>query len=184
MQRCHSVRVLLAPKKERLDRLELVRHLQEGEDPREYSLAVAPCRLVAGRAEDCQIILDDPHVSQQHLEFVRDLDGVSVADMDSKNGFELNGKPTRSRRLRHGDQIKLGSASRLEFVEPADEAMGKLCKQADSEVSRPEVPPNTATVEELAAATSPPPAALAPSVSWTMAIPSAPAPGARLATPS
>ena len=47
----------------------------------------APARLLVGRDPQCQLRLDDDDVSRLHMEVIRDLDGVEVRDLDSKNGI-------------------------------------------------------------------------------------------------
>lgn len=47
---------------------------------------------VAGRAEDCDIRLDDPHVSQHHAAFRQHEDGtITVEDLGTVNGVYVNG---------------------------------------------------------------------------------------------
>ena len=114
-------------------------------EPLRFSLAVAPCRLTAGRASECQVLLSDPHVSQQHLEFVRDLDGVTVRDLGSKNGFEVNGRPSREHRLQHRDRLTIGSTTTLAFEDPAEEALNRISRIGDARVERPTTATRTAT---------------------------------------
>lgn len=47
---------------------------------------------VAGRSPDCDIVLDDPHVSQRHAAFRLHADGtVTVEDLGTLNGVTVNG---------------------------------------------------------------------------------------------
>lgn len=95
----------------------------------------APARLVVGRAESCQFVLDDPDVSREHLEVVHDLEGIEIRNLDSKNGIAANGERVTRRRLRDGDELRLGS-TRLLFEEPAEEPIESLTGESDRPLSR------------------------------------------------
>ncbi len=78
--------------------------------------AVPATGAVLGRDAACQVRLDDARCSRAHAEIRPVGDGFVLADLDSSNGTELNGRdiehPTR---LRDGDEIRLGQ-TRLRFV--------------------------------------------------------------------
>lgn len=99
------------------------------------NLAEPPSKLLVGRGEEAGLTLDDPDVSRLHLEVVRDQDGATVRDLESKNGLEVNGKRMRERRLRHGDSIRLG-ATVLVFQEPSEEALRALEGKSDVTLTR------------------------------------------------
>ncbi|MDH5672276.1 MAG: FHA domain-containing protein [Myxococcales bacterium] len=94
-----------------------------------------PLRLVLGRGEHCQLQIDDPDVSREHAELLRDLDGVSIRDLSSKNGIFLGDERIEQRRLHDGDEIRLGS-TRLLFEQPADEPIEALTGQRDTLLER------------------------------------------------
>ncbi|MGD8861328.1 MAG: FHA domain-containing protein [Myxococcales bacterium] len=98
-----------------------------------------PARLIVGRDEGCQLSLDDPDVSREHMELVRDLDGVLARDLESKNGILIDGKSVAQRRLRDGDELTLGG-TRLLFEEPAEEPMEALTAEQDRALSADEIP--------------------------------------------
>lgn len=89
------------------------------------NLGDPPSRLLVGRGEQVDLVLRDQDVSREHLEIVRDLDGTLVRDLESKNGFEINGRRLRERRLRHGDTILLGE-TKLNYEDPAEQALKAL----------------------------------------------------------
>lgn len=89
-----------------------------------------PARLVIGREASCQLVLPDPDVSREHAELRRDLDGVSIRNLGSKNGLNVNGQLLEQRRLRDGDELVLGT-TRLLFEEPADEPIDNLSGESD-----------------------------------------------------
>jgi pSer/pThr/pTyr-binding forkhead associated (FHA) protein len=62
-----------------------------------------------GRADDCQIVIDDTYASQQHARVREDDGGFVVEDLGSTNGTYVNGrKISYPLELRHGDRIKIG----------------------------------------------------------------------------
>jgi pSer/pThr/pTyr-binding forkhead associated (FHA) protein len=106
----------------------------------EWPLAVSS-RLVIGRGDGCDILLDDRDASRQHVEIVRDTDGVTARDLGSKNGFLLGGRAVTERKLRHGDEITVGRTV-LRYHEPADELLRALeAGQDDVAPLRPSAPP-------------------------------------------
>jgi pSer/pThr/pTyr-binding forkhead associated (FHA) protein len=97
---------------------------------RSLDIPAPPSRLVIGRAESCQLVLSDPQVSREHVELYRDLDGVMIRNLSSKNGLEINQLLIAQRRLRDGDELSIGS-TRLLFEDPAEEPMEALMTEAD-----------------------------------------------------
>lgn len=90
-----------------------------------WVLPVGGGRVVAGRGETCEIVLDDVDCSRQHAAFERDDAGVIVRDLESKNGVFIAGRSVRERRLRDGDEVQLGR-SVLAFSDPGEEALRAL----------------------------------------------------------
>jgi pSer/pThr/pTyr-binding forkhead associated (FHA) protein len=89
---------------------------EEGEGPR--SVPVPGDGLLVGRADHCDLVLDDEAVSGDHLEIAIRGAAVMATDLDSRNGTLLNGERIdRPRRLRNGDVIQLGRF-RLELALP------------------------------------------------------------------
>jgi FHA domain len=70
------------------------------------SLVAERTRIGRGIAANLQ--LDDPTVSRRHALIVRDAWGATVLDERSLNGVLVNGCRVSSRRLEHGDEIRLG----------------------------------------------------------------------------
>lgn len=114
-----------------------------------------PAKVVIGRAETCQLILNDPDVSREHAEVARDLDGITIRNLESKNGVIVQGNSVQQRRLRDGDEIMLGK-TRLLFEEPADQMLLALANEADRLL-----PPEPSAIETKTSATSKPPETLA-----------------------
>jgi pSer/pThr/pTyr-binding forkhead associated (FHA) protein len=69
--------------------------------------------LVIGRANDCDLALEEPILSRHHcrLEPSREGDGWAVVDLNSRNGTFVNAVRVKMRQgLRHRDIITVGRA--------------------------------------------------------------------------
>lgn len=62
-------------------------------------------RLVIGRGEECDIVLDRDGVSREHAAIENSSDGVFLRDLGSINGTFVNGNQVREAVLNPGDQI-------------------------------------------------------------------------------
>jgi len=92
--------------------------------PRELELV--PGRFLVGRAESCQLPLDDPLVSRHHAAIDVTAGGATLRDLESRNGVRLNGRRiTGPEQLSLGDKIGIGSAE-LVFGEQTDKAAQTL----------------------------------------------------------
>lgn len=77
-----------------------------------YPLHAGVQRL--GRAQGCDLRLDDPSVSREHAELTLSDDEIHVKDLGSKNGTWVEGKRVSERtRLHPGIRIRFG---RLDFI--------------------------------------------------------------------
>jgi hypothetical protein len=66
-------------------------------------------RFVIGRAETCELALDDPLASRQHAVLVTAGNRVTLEDLGSRNGVVVNGEKVRGARvLTPGDTIVVG----------------------------------------------------------------------------
>jgi adenylate cyclase len=68
-----------------------------------------------GRSDDNDIVLSGSTVSRKHARIERTKEGYLLTDLGSRNGTEVNEKPTQSIFLKHQDQIKIGP-NRLSFI--------------------------------------------------------------------
>lgn len=73
--------------------------------------------VIVGRDPACEIVISDRQVSRQHAKFTQTPAGITVEDMDSKNGTHLNGKPIdKPILLKDGDVIQIALAEQLIFI--------------------------------------------------------------------
>ncbi|RKY23064.1 MAG: hypothetical protein DRP79_09800, partial [Planctomycetota bacterium] len=71
---------------------------------------------VCGRDENCDIVIDHPQVSRNHLSVMVGPEGVVVQDLNSRNGTFVNGlRVKNTAQLKNGDTIALGKYL-LKFV--------------------------------------------------------------------
>ena len=77
-------------------------------------------RVLIGRNEQADIVLDNLMISREHAEVRRVGVEYHVSNLAGKNGVFLNGKWIDNGILRHGDVIELGKYS-LKFEYPRDE---------------------------------------------------------------
>jgi Protein of unknown function (DUF3662)/FHA domain len=77
----------------------------------ESTLELAKAVTVLGRANECELRLDDPGISRRHAEIRVNGGEAEIIDLGSTNGIRVNGKAVSSARLLDGDRIDLGSTS-------------------------------------------------------------------------
>jgi pSer/pThr/pTyr-binding forkhead associated (FHA) protein len=70
---------------------------------------------ILGRANDCDIQIDDQSVSSKHARLVvekdpylDDVTNIYLEDLRSTNGTELNGRKVKREKLRDKDMVKIG----------------------------------------------------------------------------
>jgi predicted component of type VI protein secretion system len=113
-----------------------------------------PARLLIGRAGGCQLVLDDPGVADEHVELVRDLDGVLIHRLERAGQLEINGLAVEHKRLRDADELVLGK-TRLLFEDPAEEPIEGLAAEADRTLAPPALPPAPPRAGQSAAPAQP-----------------------------
>ncbi len=63
---------------------------------------------VVGRADGCSLVLPDPTLSRRHARLRRSGSDVTVEDLGARNGVRVGRWRVRRRRLRPGDELRLG----------------------------------------------------------------------------
>jgi pSer/pThr/pTyr-binding forkhead associated (FHA) protein len=98
-----------------------------------WRIELQPARTTIGKAGENDIALaDDPTASHLHAILEPFAAGWCVTDLGSSNGTWVNGERIwASRRLRHGDEIRIGR-TRLVFREPAGIAPGAVTETEDA----------------------------------------------------
>lgn len=108
-------------------------------------------RVVFGRGRGSDWIVVDPDLSRRHFEVRRTWNGVTIADLDSKNGTWLDGQrlpPHQPVPLVDGQRVRAGACELL-FVDPAARYLQRLQQLAADE------PPPTEPPEGEAGAAPP-----------------------------
>jgi hypothetical protein len=117
--------------------------------------------ITIGRDPACHVSEPDPLLSRRHAEIIANVHGVSVRDLNSRNGLLVNGDKTREQVLLPGDVVQMGHLQ-LRYIEeqvrPADGMASRGLDQrrhtprreegaADFDIDRfrPEAPPLPAT---------------------------------------
>jgi hypothetical protein len=77
--------------------------------------------MTIGRADVADIQIDNGFLSRLHARVVTTADGVTIEDVDSKNGIRVNTKLVTRHPLCHGDVIDLGRL-RFRFIDAAADA--------------------------------------------------------------
>jgi len=75
-----------------------------------HDLELIEGQFAVGRSAGCQLSLDDPLVSRRHALLVVSRDGVTIEDLQSRNGVIVNGQRIPGRtKVQAGDKIVIGS---------------------------------------------------------------------------
>ncbi len=107
--------------------------VREGSTEREVPLSGT---VIVGRDADCGVCLNDPRLSRRHAEFVTAGELVSVRDLQSRNGIEINGVRATSAVLRPGDVVTLAEVS-ITYAAGDDDEGGAALPPDDRTVLRP-----------------------------------------------
>jgi FHA domain len=94
-----------------------------------HDLELVEGEFVVGRSASCQLSLDDALVSRRHAMFVVTKDGVTVEDLQSRNGVLVNGKKIASKvAVLPGDKVVIGAQELVlqQAREGRDPAVGRV----------------------------------------------------------
>lgn len=79
-----------------------------------------------GRAQECELMLNDRNVSRKHALVKKDWNGYTIEDLGSRNGVIVKGNTiSRPRRLQDRDEIVIGPIKLL-YIDPNAELMDAL----------------------------------------------------------
>lgn len=99
--------------------------------------------ITIGRDPACHVSEPDPLLSRRHAEIIANVHGVSVRDLNSRNGILVNGEKTPEQVLLPGDVVQLGHLQ-VRYVEesarPADGFAGRGMEQRRQPAPPPSSP--------------------------------------------
>ncbi len=76
--------------------------------------------LIIGRETAADLCIADASVSRRHSTIEKDETGFIITDLESLNGTFVNDVPIRSRRLEHGDRVRIGDSQFLFLMHEGD----------------------------------------------------------------
>jgi hypothetical protein len=89
----------------------------------QHDLELSEGQFAVGRNASCQLSLDDPLVSRRHALLHVSNEGVSIEDLQSRNGVLVNGAKIEARvALQAGDKILIG-AQEMTLLHARDDAV-------------------------------------------------------------
>ena len=118
---------------------------------------VLPSVMGIGRAQDNQVVLDDPSISRHHARLQWTGAWLQIIDLGSNNGTMVNGlriQPNYPVTLKEGDNISVGGFSMIARLPTA--------AGGETVVSGPTVAPGVPTYTPMPYPTQPPPQVMPP----------------------
>ena len=111
----------------------------------QHDLELSDGEFAVGRNASCQLSLDDPLVSRRHALLVVDEHGVTLEDLQSRNGVLVNGsRITEKVHLEAGDLILIGTQEMTLVatpIAPAEHAVNRHLK-----MTMPKIPVHTSSL--------------------------------------
>ena len=77
--------------------------------------------IVMGRGPGAALVFDDDAMSREHAVLEVTGEGFRVRDLGSTNGLSVNGAPTQTAELKHGDRIEIGEHAFQYLLEPRED---------------------------------------------------------------
>ncbi len=132
-------KVLTAFDKEMVPSLEVLNGSAEG---KRIALTDGITEIVIGRDPDCDFPINEYVTSRRHAKVIKRWGGISIRDLESKNGTFLNNRRVVEEYLHDGDRIALGTIV-LMFRNPQEINVAAL------EPARPKYAPAPVTPQEI-----------------------------------
>jgi predicted component of type VI protein secretion system len=105
-----------------------------------HDLELGQGQFVVGRSASCQLSLDDPLVSRRHALLIVSRSGVTIEDLQSRNGVLVNTQRVKNRQpLRVGDRISIGSQE-LTLLEEHESSGRETASHVVAKRTLPNVP--------------------------------------------
>jgi predicted component of type VI protein secretion system len=121
-----------------------------------HDLELIEGQFAVGRSAGCQLSLDDPLVSRRHALLVVSRDGVTIEDLQSRNGVIVNGQRIPGRtKVQAGDKIVIGSQE-LTLLEGRDSAGRETASHQMGKRTLPKMPAATELMAAERASSAPP----------------------------
>jgi pSer/pThr/pTyr-binding forkhead associated (FHA) protein len=121
-----------------------------------HDLELIEGQFAVGRSAGCQLSLDDPLVSRRHALLVVSREGVTIEDLQSRNGVIVNGQRIPGRTKVHaGDKIVIGSQE-LTLLEGRDSAGRETASHQMGKRTLPKMPAATELMTAEHASSVPP----------------------------
>ena len=108
-----------------------------------HDLELIEGQFAVGRSAGCQLSLDDPLVSRRHALLVVSREGVTIEDLQSRNGVIVNGQRIPGRtKVQAGDKIIIGSQE-LTLLEGRESAGRETASHQMGKRTLPKMPAAT-----------------------------------------
>jgi pSer/pThr/pTyr-binding forkhead associated (FHA) protein len=121
-----------------------------------HDLELIEGQFAVGRSAGCQLSLDDPLVSRRHALLIVSREGVTIEDLQSRNGVILNGQRVGGRTpVRAGDKIVIGSQE-LTLLEGRDSAGRETASHQMGKRTLPKMPAAPELIAAERASSMPP----------------------------
>ena len=131
--------------------------------------------ILVGRSRKADFVIEDECISREHARVRRDLHGIHIVDLGSRNGVLINSVQVQgTQRLSSGDEVRLGT-TKLKFTDPAAAMLSPGVKSPKREedvegtIIRPTEAMEVSEVEDLIAQSRDLAAAGAPEASVAVA---------------
>ncbi len=122
-----------------------------------HDLELNEGQFAVGRSAGCQLSLDDPLVSRRHALLVVSRDGVTVEDLQSRNGVSVNGQRITGKTPLHaGDKVVIGSQE-LTLLLGRDSGGRETANPSAGKRTLPKVPTSSDPVRERTTSAPPGP---------------------------
>jgi predicted component of type VI protein secretion system len=121
-----------------------------------HDLELIEGQFAVGRSAGCQLSLDDPLVSRRHALLIVSREGVTIEDLQSRNGVIVNGQRIPGRtKVVAGDKIVIGSQE-LTLLEGRESAGRETASHQMGKRTLPKMPAAAELIAAERASSAPP----------------------------
>lgn len=104
--------------------------------------------LLIGRDDSCHLVIDSSTVSRRHAVLQKKWGGITLTDLESKNGTFVNNQKIQEKLLNDGDWIMVGAIKVL-FKNPLEINLEEISKEYQPEPPPIEKTPSSPEIEVL-----------------------------------